>query len=170
MRPATIAEAPGSAGCAPSPFEEPGRTQWGSAFTGMGRRRVRWANVGGLTALAGAAALIATHGRGMPTPPSSPRPPAPDVQPLPRLGDIPRLVLPRPRRTPALRRGPIAINRGMRGEEREHPADARPSAPSSQSSPDGQPAAREPSAAPPEPSARAPEQPTTGEFTPDPGP
>src|SRR5829696_2017193 len=115
MRPATIAEAPGSAGCAPSPFEEPARTQWGSAFTGMGRRRVRWANVGGLTALAGAAALIATHGRGMP--------PAPDVQPLPRLGDIPRLVLPRPRRTPASRRGPIAINRGMRGEEREHPAD-----------------------------------------------
>src|SRR5215213_4905142 len=185
MRPATLAEAPGSAGRA-GPFAEQGRTAVAEWLSGsMGRRRVRWANVGGLAALAGAAALIATGGSEPPAPPtgprplSPPRPPAREPQQLPRLRDIPRLVRPRPRERRALRRGPRrgppSVIRDIRGEETAHPGNRDPSPQTGRA---GQPGAAERRApapvrriAAPGGSAPAPPPPSpVAEFTPDPGP
>src|SRR5512132_2265447 len=78
----------------------------------MGRRRVRWRNVGRVACLSAAGALSLTR---PPEPPREPPRPAapparslaapPKAQRLPRLRDIPRLVLPRPRKRRASKGG-----------------------------------------------------------------
>jgi hypothetical protein len=123
----------------------------GSAFTGMGRRRVRWRNVGRVACLLAAGAVIATHGDEAPAPGPSRR-----LTPvaLPRLADVPQLRMPRPRKRRVSKggsnRGVPSVDRDIRGESTKVPRTA-----------DGQLPAVEGSAAP---------APTTGEFTPDPGP
>src|SRR5215207_2249178 len=160
-----------------------GEPQWGSAFTGMGRRRVRWRNVARLAALLAAGALIATHGSEAPAP--APPPPSPTVA-LPRLADVPRLWQPKRVKRRALKRGPVRVFGLYDRKGREPPRRHGPPTPSPQPGPGGHKSAPERSAAPeptaPEPSAApeptAPERsaapepsaPTSGEFTPDPGP
>src|SRR5215210_7965064 len=142
-----------------------GEPPWRTAFTDMRRRRVRWGNVGGLAALACAAALIATHEPAAPRPPA-PTPPPREAHELPRLRDIPRLVLPRPRERRASKRNPRlgrpSVIRDMRGKVTEHPRNPRPSP---QTSPAGQPAAPEWSAPAPRPPAGPAGPPLPAEFT-----
>src|SRR5215208_1012193 len=143
----------------------------------MGRRRVRWRNVGRVACLAAAAALILTH-RSEPRPAapvpatSSPRPRpavrAPEVRPLPRLHDIPRLRLPRPRRRRASKErdsdgkgGPRTVVRPYDAKVTKGARPARNSPPSPPPGGAGQLETNERSALPPMP-------PSTGEFTPDP--
>src|SRR5687768_14687962 len=160
MRPATIAEAPGSAGCAPVLFGKRGEPQRPSAFTAMGRRRVRWRNVARLACLLAAGALLAKHGPEAPAPrPATPRR---ELAPAPRLADVPRLWQPKRRKRRALKGkrpglGPYTVHYLGRSPPRPEPQ-----TPSPQSAEVGQAGRMERSA------PRS--TPTSGEFTPDPGP
>src|SRR5215217_3498577 len=116
MRRATIAEAAGSAGCAPLLFgkqparpgahrccsgssrlgrvrtaavRDRGEPLSAGAFTSMGRRRVRWRNVARLAWLVAAGVLIATHASG--GRPPRPQTPPPQAAELPQLAGVPRL-------------------------------------------------------------------------------
>jgi hypothetical protein len=173
MRPATIAKA--------------GRTAARMRLSpAMGRRRVRWRNVGRVACLAGAAVLIATHGSERrtpaPQPPTAapgPRPTIPGqrrVQRLARLRDIPRLVLPPARGRRAVRPGERdgkgrRERRALKGDASDRREGVRQSDPAMRDQVAEPPASSRPT--PPSPQPDPLSQPQTSErsaTTPEPAP